>query len=262
MQDENYETEIEYLMNETKIKTVPPLVKNLDLFLDKRGILRTKGRIGKTQTYDFDVINPIMLGKKHKLTELLVESFHSKIKHLGLQSTLTAVRLGGFWIPRMRQSIKSIIKPCVTCQKINSLAFKYPKMTNLPKGRVNFVKPFLHTGIDFTGHLYVKNSEGKNVKMYLLIFTCLNVRAIHIELVPDMTVNQFILAFQRFICQFGILSHICSDNALSFISGMKFLEEVISSNEFSSKFDIYNIKHVRIPAYSVCLGRSEMGTLN
>ena len=63
MQDENYETEIEYLMNETKIKTVPPLVKNLDLFLDKRGILRTKGRIGKTQTYDFDVINPIMLGK-------------------------------------------------------------------------------------------------------------------------------------------------------------------------------------------------------
>ena len=71
MQDECFSTEINYLLNKDKLKlqTVPPLVRDLDLFLDSKGILRTKGRIGKTINYSFEVINPIMLGKKHKLTD-------------------------------------------------------------------------------------------------------------------------------------------------------------------------------------------------
>ena len=77
-------------------------------------------------------------------------------------------------------------------------------MTNLPKHRVNFIKPFQHTGVDFTGHLWVKNEHEENikmehkenVKMYLLIFTCLHVSwAVHIELVPDMSTHSFVVAF-------------------------------------------------------------------
>ena len=110
---------------------------------------------------------------------------------------------------------------CITCKKFNSLAFKYPRMTSLPKHRVNFVRPFRHTGVDFTGHLWIKNEADENVKMYLLIFTCLNVRAIHIELVPHMSSQSFVLAFLRFVNLYGIPPFLYSDNAKSFIEGAK-----------------------------------------
>ena len=260
MQAESFAVELEYLRSikdQKTLKTIPPLVRDLDLFLDEKGILRSRGRIGKTTYYDFDIINPILLAKNHYLTRLIVEFYHLKVKHLGLQTTLNEVRLAGYWIPRMRQSIKNVINECLVCRKINSLAFKYPKINNLPKHRVNLVKPFNHTGIDYTGHLFVKDSKtdsNEKQKFYILIFTCLNIRAIHIELVSDMTVKQFVLAFQRFINLYGIPSTIYSDNARTFSAGMKYLEEFLVSQEFSNKFSLYNIRHIRIPVYAAWVG--------
>ena len=129
-----------------KSKDGPNLVNNLDLFLDDKSLIRSRGRIAKSFRVSYDIQNPILLGKGHKLTELLVEFYHYSCKHLGLQTTLNNVRTGGFWIPKMREVIKSILSRCITCRKFNSLAFRYPRMTNLPKHRVNLVKPFQHTG--------------------------------------------------------------------------------------------------------------------
>ena len=126
-------------------------------------------------------------------------------------------------------------------------------MTNIPKHRVNFIKPFLHTGIDYTSHVWVKEGNGLK-KMYLLVFTCLNVRAIHIELIDDMSTHSLILALIRFCNIFGVPSHIYSDNAKSFVAGINFMQEVFLSSEFNEKFSKYNIKHIRIPVYSAWVG--------
>ena len=139
------------------------------------------------------------------------------------------------------------------CQKLNNLAFKYPKVTNLPKHRVNLIKPFLHTGIDYTGHVWVKDDEGVS-KMYMLIYTCLNIRAVHIELVKDMNTHSFILTLIRFTNIHRIPSHIYSDNARSFIAGCNLIEEVFASSEFNEHFQVYNIKHIRIPLYATWIG--------
>ena len=90
--------------------------------------------------------------------------------------------------------------------------------------------------------------------MYLLIFTCLNIRAIHIELIDDMSTHSLILALIRFCNIFGTPSHIYSDNAKSFVAGVNFMHEVFLSSEFSEKFSKYNIKHIRIPVYSAWVG--------
>ena len=127
-------------------------------------------------------------------------------------------------------------------------------MTNLPKHRVSLVKPFQHTGVDFTGHLWVKNEEGEVVKMYILLFTCLNVRAVRIELVPDMSTHQFILAFTRFTNVYGIPSHLYSDNAKSFITGGEILQKALASDEYRAKFDVFDIRHVKIPLYFAWAG--------
>lgn len=255
MQSSKFAECIQYLSNQNKgQRKVPELVDRLDLFLDNSNILRSRGRIGKTAVYDYEVVNPVLLAKDHHLTTLIVDYYHSKCKHLGIQSTISAVRMGGFWIPRMRQSIKRIISQCMTCRKFNALSFKYPKMTNLPKHRVNLVKPYNHTGVDFTGHLWVKDETGKNIKMYLLIFTCLNIRSVHVEIVPDMTTHSFVLAFLRFVNLYGVPSTLYSDNAKTFIAGGNILEEVMITDEFNSQFQNFNIKHIRIPAYSAWVG--------
>lgn len=66
----------------------------------------------------------------------------------------------------------------------------------MPKQQLQHIKPYRHVGIDFSGHLFVKNSSSNcNEKMYILIFTCLNIRAFHIELLPDIEVHNFVLTF-------------------------------------------------------------------
>ena len=154
----------------------------------------------------------------------------------------------------MRQAVKNVLSDCVTCQKYNALAFRYPRMTNLPKDRVNLVKPFESTGVDFTSHLWVKNIKGEMEKVYIVIFTCLSVRAIHLELVPDMSTLQFVLAFTRFTNLHGIPTHLYSDNARSFVAASEILQKALVSHEYKSTFEPYGIKHIRIPLYSAWVG--------
>ena len=136
---------------------------------------------------------------------------------------------------------------------MNGLPFKYPKVTNLPKHRVNLIVPYRHTGVDFTGHLWVEN-YGQRRKMYILIFTCLNTRAVHLDLMPDMSTHSFVSALLRFSNKFGIPSHIYSDNARSFLKGCDVISEVFSCSQFLEHFQTYNIKHVTIPVYSSWVG--------
>ena len=255
MQKDCFPSELVYLFlpNCDKPKDVPNLVNNLDLFLDDKDLIRPRGHIAKSLQVSYDIQYPILMGKGPKLTELLVEFYHYSCKHLDLETTSNNVRTGGFWILKMRQVIKSILSRCITCYKLNRLSFCYPRMMNLPKHRVNLVKPFQHTGVDFTGHLWVKN-EGEVMKIYILLFTCLYVCAVHIELVPDMSTHQFVLAFTRFTSVYGIPSHLHSDNAKSFIVGGEILQKALMSDEYRAKFDVFDIWHVKIPLYSAWVG--------
>ncbi|MEL7522669.1 MAG: hypothetical protein AAGJ80_13830, partial [Cyanobacteria bacterium J06553_1] len=253
MQSEYFQGEFAYLSIPNE-KEIPNLVINLDLFLDEKGLVRSRGRIAKSLRVSYDVQNPVLLGKEHPLSRLLIEFFHSRCKHLGVQTTVNKMRTGGFWIPQMRPAFKNVLKDCVTCQKYNALSFRYPRMTNLPKDRVNLVRPFECTGVDFTSHLWVKNEKGEMVKVYIVIFTCLSLRAIHLELVPDMSTLQFILAFTRFVNLHGIPSHLYSDNARSFVTAGEILQKALISHEYKSTFEPYGIEHIRIRLYSAWVG--------
>ena len=253
MQAQRFSVEIEYLKN-PKGKA-PNLVSDLNLFIDETGVIRSAGRTSKVISFEFDVINPILLAKDHPFTSLIITEAHENCQHLGIAATLNKIRMAGFWIPKGRQAIKNIISSCFMCRRFNSLSFKYPKITNLPKHRVNLVKPFMHCGIDYTGEIKMREKKGdKFTRMYILIFTCLCIRAVHIELVPDMDTKSLVLAIIRFTNLYGIPSHIYSDNAKSFIAGCDIMKEVFKASEFCEKFSKYNIKHIRIPAYSAWVG--------
>ena len=165
MQQQRFANEIAYL-KDPKNKQLPDLVCNKSLYLDKYGLLRSGSRHDKCDAYDRDVTNPILLAMDHDLTKLVIEDSHRKCQHLGIDATVNMVRLAGFEVPKARQAVKNVIKSCRICKRHNGLFFKYPKLTNLPKHRVNFIRPYLHTGMDYTSHVMVK--EGTNYKkMYI-----------------------------------------------------------------------------------------------
>ena len=121
---------------------MPDLIRNYNLFLDKYGTVRSDCRVGKNLFFDYEILNPILLPKQHKLTSLIIIDAHIRIKHLGIQSTLNKVRVSGFRLMKPYLSVRSAISPCLVCKRFNNLAFKYPHMTNLPEHRVNLVRPF------------------------------------------------------------------------------------------------------------------------
>ena len=72
------------------------------------------------------------------------------VQHLGIGPTLNYLREHGYWVPKRRSAVKTELSSCTVCRKYNTLAFKYPKYTDMPKHRMNFVKPDQHVGVDYT----------------------------------------------------------------------------------------------------------------
>lgn len=102
----------------------------------------------------------------------------------------------------------------MTCDRFNCRAAT-EVAAPLPPERVTKALPFEVTGIDFAGPLYTKD-QGRNKKSYILLFTCAVTRAIHLELVTDMSIDSFLKAFRRFVARRGVCRVIFSDNAKTF----------------------------------------------
>lgn len=94
-----------------------------------------------------------------------------------------------------------------------------------PKNRVREVSPFQVTGIDFMGPLYIKEGTDK-VKVYILLLTCVVVRAIHLELVRNLSKKSSINALRRFMSSRGVPKIIYSDNAKTFKGASAEIEEL------------------------------------
>ncbi|XP_068705292.1 uncharacterized protein [Montipora foliosa] len=90
-------------------------------------------------------------------------------------------------------------------------------------------QPFDATGVDFTGALYVRNA-GIETKVYICLFTCATTRAIHLEVVEDLTVEAFLLAFRRFASRNSLPRKLISDNASTFLSANNELKELFESH--------------------------------
>ena len=90
-----------------------------------------------------------------------------------------------------------------------------PVMPPIPTERVSASAPFTYTDVDYFGPLFIR-TKGESQKVWVCLYTCLVVRAVHLELMYDMSTYQFLLGFRRFIAQHGKPCKIISDNAAHF----------------------------------------------
>ena len=104
-------------------------------------------------------------------------------------------------------------------------------MADLPRDRIEPAPPFTYCGMDCFGPFLVKQGR-KEFKRYGLLFTCMCSRAIHIEMLDDMTTDAFINGFRCFIALRGEVRQIRSDQGSNFVGAkneFKINEERVSS---------------------------------
>ncbi|GJQ70631.1 hypothetical protein Trydic_g23021 [Trypoxylus dichotomus] len=80
------------------------------------------------------------------------------------------------------------------------------RMGDLPDHRVNVSRPFLATGVDYAGPFDMRDGRLRNrkiVKGYICLFVCFSIKAVHMELVGDLSADSFLNALKRFTARRG-----------------------------------------------------------
>ena len=128
---EHYLRVMDYFTSTTRGKA-PPIIRQLNLFLDEKGLILAKGQ--------FDVASSLLLLSQHsRFTQLLVLDFHQHLHHIGVGGTVVALR--HFWIPSVRSLIRRMLYTCATCKKVTGSSYLLPSPAELPKFCLDTISP-------------------------------------------------------------------------------------------------------------------------
>ncbi|XP_055622986.1 uncharacterized protein LOC129766479 [Toxorhynchites rutilus septentrionalis] len=243
-------------------------IRALSPFMDEYGVIRMQGRIELSSVAEYDTKYPIILPSNHRVTELLVEKFHRMFGHSNGESVVNKLRQK-FQISKLRVLVRKVRSRCNWC-KINHALPEAPKMAALPEERVTpMTRPFSHVGLDYFGPLMIRVNRSK-VKRWVALFTCLTIRAVHLEPVASLSTESCKLAIRRFIARRGAPTQIFSDHGTNFKGASNELKDI--HNALAESFTNANTKWNFIPPASPHMGgawermvrsvKSAMGVLN
>lgn len=195
----------------------------LNPFLDKRGIMRVGGRIGKALV-DYDRKHPMIIPKGTRLAWLLMRQAHRLCLHGVIQVQMQFLRRK-YWIPQLRDELKKFSRECIECVR-NKPITQEQIMADLPADRIRPGRPFETSGVDYAGPFQVKyvDKEGQPiliVKAWMVVFVCLKTRAVHLDIVNDLKSSSFIACYEEFVSRRGRCYKMYSDNGTSFIGAEK-----------------------------------------
>lgn len=158
------------------VKCSSPLY-NLDPVYDKR-VLSVGERLRNSLVSE-GAMHPLILPGNHHVVTLIVEHYHDLSGHIRF-GTRSRDAKRKILDNQSSGSDKSVIKRYFDCKKRQAPVGEQ-MMADLPVNRVTARKlPFTIVGIVCFGPFTVKRGKS-NVKKYGVIFTCLAMRAVHIE---------------------------------------------------------------------------------
>ena len=101
----------------------------------------------------------------------------------------------------------------------------------LPIERLTPDLVFDKVGVDYAGPFYVKYGHVRKptvVKTYASVFVSLSVKAVHLELVSELTTEAFLACLRRFISRRGKPTLIWSDHGTNFVGAAREIKELIA----------------------------------
>ncbi|XP_013185504.2 uncharacterized protein LOC106131061 [Amyelois transitella] len=220
--------DIESITKGGTVKTKSKL-KPLNPYLDDDGLLRVGGRLDRTATFlNVNKRHPIILPAKAHLTNLIIKDTHERTIHGGIQIMINHLRTK-YWVIDAKNQVKHYIRNCVICIRYASQR-REQLMGQLPTARVTPMRPFKRSGVDYAGPIAIRTSKGRGhhaYKGYICLFICMVTRAIHLEVVSDLTAQGFIAAFKRFVARRGHCAELFSDNGTNFVGAERELKSLL-----------------------------------
>ncbi|GFX48480.1 retrovirus-related Pol polyprotein from transposon 17.6 [Trichonephila clavipes] len=155
-------------------------------------------------------------------------------------------------------------------------------MGDLPTHRVISSMPFSVCGIDYAGPINILKYRGrgaKTTKGYIALFACFATKALHLELVSDLTSEAFIASLKRFCARRGEPKHIYCDNGTTFVGARRKLTEKPDVNSLwiaeqtsrsslgqkkkgecqASQYKLYAANGTEIPTYDLKILTLDLG---
>ena len=226
VQRQHFSTEINELKSGRNLHRSSSLLY-LHPFVDEDGLLRLGGRerhSGRSYTSQ----HPVILHGNHPVTKLLIWSEHLRLLHAGptLLSCFLNRRLhliGG------RKVVRSITRACVVCRRVAARP-QHQLFGQLPMERVAPDIVFSKVGLDYAGPLLLKLGSTRRptiVKAYVCVFVSLSVKAVHMELVSDLTTDAFVACLRRFMSRRGKPVLIWSDHGKNFVGARREIKELL-----------------------------------
>lgn len=147
---------------------------------------------------------------------MFVNMMHNELLHPGQAALLNALRQR-YWPLNGRSLVRHITRTCIKCFRTNP-GISTQLMGNLPQSRIVPSPPFAITGVDYAGPFIVKQGtyRPKPVKAYVAVYVCMATKAVHLEVVSDLTTEAFLASLRRFISRRGLVQQLHSDNATNF----------------------------------------------
>ncbi|XP_070203432.1 uncharacterized protein [Littorina saxatilis] len=257
VQHETFAAEIQCLRKGSALPKTSP-VASLSPVLDEEGLLRVGGRLDRAKdTVGLQSAHPVILPRKHHVSNLLVQHYHKKVKHQGRHFTEGALRSNGFWIVGAKRLVASVIHQCFQCRRLRGKP-AHQHMASLPADRVTPSGPFSHVGVDVFGpwSIVARKTRGglASAKRWAVVFVCMAIRAIHIEVIEDMSSSSFVNALRRFIALRGPVTELRSDRGTNFVGAAgelginsEFVEDVnkhLTQSRITWKFNPPHASHM------------------
>ncbi|XP_062714141.1 uncharacterized protein LOC134290926 [Aedes albopictus] len=230
-----------------------PIYKNWP-FLDQHGVLRLRGRVGAATFAPAEAKFPAILPRQHPITFLITDWYHRRFRHAN-RETITNEMRQRFEIAKLRSLVAKVARDCMMCRIKQALPCP-PVMAPLPAARLQaFVRPFTFVGVDYFGPILVRVGRS-NVKRWVALFTCLTVRAVHLEVVYSLSTESCVMAVRRFISRRGSPAEFHSDNATCFQGASKELQKEIEkrNNGLAATFTTTKTRWSFIPPSAPHMG--------
>ena len=194
-------------------------------YIDGKDMLRVGGRLKNAPIPDASK-HQLIIPRDHPVTMLIIRHEHKCNGHIGVEHVLSNLR-EIFWIVGGRTAIRSVIRKCFFCQ-VRRAKSMYPYMADLPAGRLAYDEPpFTNCGVDLFGPLYIKQGR-KRLKRWVVLFTCLTVRCVHLEKVENADTDSFINALRCFVNRRSRPKVMYSDCGTNFVGATTELQDLIA----------------------------------
>ena len=203
------------------------------------GLLFVGGRL-RSASIPESAKHQVILPKDNHMSDLIIQHYHLASGHSGREHVLSLLR-ERFWIIRANSAVQRLLSRCFNCRRRQAPVAEQ-KMAHLPEDCLTANKPpFTFVGVDFFGPFIVKRGRSE-VKRYGCIFTCMTIRAVHIEVTHSLDTDSFVLALRRFIGQREKPEQIRSNIGGNFVKGSKEISNAISHWNHR-KIDAYLLQH-------------------